>query len=100
MEHELCADGDRPWAAEAAVRQALQILSLQATVTHVRDPKDMAKAQVMFTPAVRINGEMKCAGRVPGTAEVTTWLATAAVAAEGTGVGQRAENPNGSPPPS
>jgi small redox-active disulfide protein 2 len=69
-------------ATEAAVHQALLTLGIQATVTHVRDPKDMAKAQVMFTPAVRINGEVKCTGRVPQVAEITTWLATAAANAD------------------
>jgi small redox-active disulfide protein 2 len=65
-------------ATEAVVRQAVQALGLDATVTHVRDPKEMATQRVMFTPAVRVNGEMKCTGRVPQLAEVTTWLATAA----------------------
>lgn len=69
-------------ATEAVVRQALQMLGLQATVTHVRDPREMAKQHVMFTPAVRINGEVKCTGRVPQASEVTTWLATTAAATE------------------
>ncbi len=69
-------------AAEAVVRQALQMLDLQAAVTHVRDPKEMAKQGVMFTPAIRINGEVKCTGRVPEVREVTSWLATAAAAEE------------------
>jgi small redox-active disulfide protein 2 len=68
-------------ATEAVVRQALQTLGLAATVIHVRDPKDMATAGVLFTPAVRIEGEVKCTGRVPQVAEVTTWLATAAARA-------------------
>jgi hypothetical protein len=50
---------------------------VEATITHVKDPKEMAQQKVLFTPAVRINGDLKCTGRVPTTAEVTTWLATA-----------------------
>ncbi|MDR7520553.1 MAG: thioredoxin family protein [Armatimonadota bacterium] len=69
-------------ATEAVVRQALHTLGLTATVTHIRDPKEMAKARVLFTPAVRINGEVKCTGRVPQVAEVTSWLATAAAKAD------------------
>jgi len=65
-------------ATEAAVHKAVQMLGLQAAITHVRDPKEMAAQRVMFTPAVRINGELKCAGRVPEVAEITTWLTTAA----------------------
>ncbi len=65
-------------ATEEAVRQALHMLGIEATVTHVRDPKEMAKSRVIFTPAVRVNGELKCTGRVPTVAEITTWLTTAA----------------------
>lgn len=70
-------------ATKRAVHQALQALGMEGTVVEVSDPREMAKARVMFTPAVRVNGEMKCAGRVPGVDEVTTWLATAAATAEG-----------------
>jgi hypothetical protein len=35
----------------------------------------MARHRVIFTPAVRINGEVKCTGRVPAVDELTTWLA-------------------------
>jgi hypothetical protein len=31
----------------------------------------------VFTPAVRIDGEVKCAGRVPQVGEVTAWPAAA-----------------------
>lgn len=70
-------------ATMGAVRQAVRMLGVEAAVTHIHDPKEMAKNRVMFTPAVRINGEVKCTGRVPEVREVTTWLATAAEAAEG-----------------
>ena len=65
------------------VQQALQALGMDARVTKIDDPKEMAKARVLFTPAVRINGELKCAGRVPSVSEATAWLATAAATAEG-----------------
>lgn len=70
-------------ATKRVVHQALQALGMEATVTEVSDPREMAKARVMFTPAVRVNGEVKCSGRVPNVAELTTWLATAAATAEG-----------------
>lgn len=65
------------------VQEALQALGMEASVTEVHDPVEMAKAGVMFTPVLRINGEVKCSGRVPRVGEVTTWLATAAVTTEG-----------------
>jgi small redox-active disulfide protein 2 len=70
-------------ATMQAVQQAVRTLSLEATVTEITDPKEMARHRIMFTPAVRINGEVKCTGRVPQVAEVTSWLATAAATAEG-----------------
>lgn len=70
-------------ATMKVVHQALRALPIEAHVTEVSDPRQMANARVMFTPAVRINGEVKCSGRVPGVGEVTTWLATAAATAEG-----------------
>ncbi len=68
-------------ATLAAVQQAVQGLGVEATVIQIDDPKEMARHRVMFTPAVRINGEIKCTGRVPNAAEVTNWLATAAATA-------------------
>ena len=68
-------------ATTKTVRQALQMLGLEATLNEIHDPKEMALQRVVFTPAVRVNGELKCTGRVPALAEVTTWLATAAEAA-------------------
>lgn len=70
-------------ATMKVVHQALQALGMEGAVTEISDPKEMAKARVMFTPAVRVNGEVKCTGRVPSVGEVTTWLATAAATAEG-----------------
>jgi len=68
-------------ATTRTIRQALQSLALEATVNEIHDPKQMAAQRVIFTSAVRVNGELKCSGRVPSLAEVTTWLTTAAEAA-------------------
>jgi small redox-active disulfide protein 2 len=69
-------------ATKKVVHQAVQMLGVQANVVEVSDPKEMATARVMFTPTVRVNGDVKCTGRVPNVAELTTWLATAAARAE------------------
>jgi small redox-active disulfide protein 2 len=60
------------------VQQAVRTLGIEATITEVHDPREMAQARVIFTPAVRVNGEVRCTGRVPTPAEVTNWLTTAA----------------------
>jgi small redox-active disulfide protein 2 len=70
-------------ATKKVVRQALQALGMDGSIIEVSDPKEIAKARVMFTPVVCISGEVKCSGRVPTVGEVTTWLATAAATAEG-----------------
>ncbi|MDR7418595.1 MAG: thioredoxin family protein [Armatimonadota bacterium] len=67
-------------ATVRTVQQAVRTLGIDANLTEVHDPREMAKARVMFTPAVRINGELKCTGRVPTLPEVTNWLTTAAAA--------------------
>lgn len=68
-------------ATTKTVREALQTLGLEATLNEIHDPRVMALQRVIFTPAVAINGELKCTGRVPSLAEVTSWLATSAEAA-------------------
>ena len=52
----------------------------EATMTHISDPKEMAKNRVFFTPAVRIDGEMKSVGRVPKVEEIIEWLRVKATA--------------------
>ena len=61
-------------ATKEAIRQALEKAGVEATLTHVSDPKEIAKNRVFFTPAVRIDGEMKSTGRVPKVEEITQWL--------------------------
>jgi small redox-active disulfide protein 2 len=69
-------------ATVRTVQQAVRTLGVQATITEIHDPKEIARQRVMFTPTVRINGEIKSIGRVPEVREVTTWLATVAVTAD------------------
>lgn len=71
-----CANCRRLYAeAEKAVIQ----LSAPATVRKVEDSKDIMAYKLLATPALVINGEVKSAGRIPSSTEITTWLATAAM---------------------
>ncbi len=71
-----CANCKRLYdEAEKAVRQ----LGMAATITKVEKLEDMAVYKIMMTPALVINGEVKAAGRIPQAAEITTWLANAAM---------------------
>jgi small redox-active disulfide protein 2 len=71
-----CANCKRLYAeAEKAVAQ----LSAPVTITKVEEIRDIMAYKILATPALVINGEVKSAGRIPNAAEITTWLATAAM---------------------
>ncbi len=61
-------------ATKEAIRQAIEAAGVEATLSHISDPKEIAKNRVFFTPAVRIDGEMKSTGRVPTVEEISKWL--------------------------
>ena len=47
---------------------------LEADIEKVSDYQDIVAAGVLGTPAVRIDGEVKIAGRVPKVEQVQAWL--------------------------
>ena len=67
-------------ATQEAIRRAIEAAGVEATLTHVSDPKEIAQSRVFFTPAVRIDGEMKSTGRVPSVEEISKWLIERAAA--------------------
>lgn len=75
MRIEILGPGcSRCFATERHVKHALDVLQLRADVVHLHDPKEYAKYGVLFTPAVVVDGAVKCAGRIPSTQEVEQWL--------------------------
>lgn len=62
---------------ERLVREALSYLRTEATIEKVTNPVDIARFKVLFTPAVAIDGKVKCAGRVPKAAEIVSFITTA-----------------------
>jgi len=70
-----CCGGDKAIAAvEAAVKQA----GVPAQIEVVEDLVAMARAGVMSTPAVEIDGRLVASGSVPRVADLANLLAQAA----------------------
>jgi len=53
---------------------ALQKSALAADMESVHDPDEIWRFGVTKTPALIINGTVKCAGRMPSPAEVEEWV--------------------------
>jgi small redox-active disulfide protein 2 len=60
--------------AEEAIRQAGVVAELEK----VEGVIEIAKAGVMFTPALAVEGKVKVSGKVPEVAKVVEWVKAAA----------------------
>ena len=60
--------------AEKIVKAALQEAGVEASVKKVSDFQEIAKLGVFSTPAVMIDGEIKCVGKVPSKSDVIDWI--------------------------
>ena len=65
---------------EKITRKAVNEMGLQAEFTKVSDYADIMQYEILSTPGLVINDDVVCSGRIPSQAEVTTWLANAAMA--------------------
>jgi small redox-active disulfide protein 2 len=59
---------------EKRVRQVVEQSGVEATITHAIDFAEMAKANILMTPAVAVNGVVKLSGRIPKEEEIRGWL--------------------------
>ena len=59
---------------EKAVRSVLSELNIAAEVEKVKDIAMIVSAGIMQTPGLRINGKIKCFGRIPKAEEVKKWI--------------------------
>lgn len=66
-----CAKCDE---AEKIVKSVIAEAGIEAVVEKVSDFKEIAGHGVFSTPAVVIDGQIKCVGKVPGRKEVEGWL--------------------------
>jgi len=63
-----CSEAEKIMAA--AVKEA----GAEATIEKISDFQQIAKFGVFSTPAVVIDGQIKCVGKVPSKAEALAWL--------------------------
>ena len=75
MEIKVCGPGCANCEkTQKTVEAAVAAKGVQATVTKVTDFQEMAKLGIFSTPAVVIDGKVKCAGRAPKQSEVEAWI--------------------------
>ena len=72
-----CANCER--VAEV-VRQAISQMGMEATIVKVKEREEFQRYGLLYTPGLVINEKLVCGGRIPSLAEVSTWLANAAMA--------------------
>ena len=60
--------------AEKIMTAAIAEAGVTATIEKISDFQQIAKFGVFSTPAVVIDGAVKCVGKVPGKAEALAWL--------------------------
>jgi len=56
------------------VRQAVEEAGVDATIHKVEDIREIMKFQVMMTPAVAVDGQVRISGKVPTVDEVKALL--------------------------
>lgn len=59
---------------EAIARKAIEGLGVTAEVVKVTDYNEIMQYPIVSTPGLVINEKLVSAGRIPGEAEITTWL--------------------------
>lgn len=65
---------------EENARAAVVQMGIEATIEKVTDREVFARYGLLFTPGLVINEKLVAGGRIPSVADITTWLADAALA--------------------
>ena len=75
MEIKICGPGCASCEkTQQVVEAALAAKGITAKIIKVDDCQEFLKLGVFSTPAVVIDGQVKCIGRVPKQAEVEKWI--------------------------
>ena len=59
---------------EEIVAEAVRESGVEAEITKVSDPMEIAKTGVFSTPAVIVDGQVKAVGKVPSKEDVIKWI--------------------------
>jgi len=59
---------------EANARKAIDELGIEAEIEKVQDIREFSKFGVMMTPALAIDGKVKCSGEVASPDKIKEWL--------------------------
>jgi small redox-active disulfide protein 2 len=68
---------------ERIAREAVAEMGVEATLTKVTDMKKILAYDIVGTPGLVIDDKVVSSGRIPTKAEVTVWVANAAMAGGG-----------------
>ena len=75
MEIKVCGPGCASCEqAKKMVEAVVAAKGVEATITKVTDFQEIAGMGIFSTPAVVVDGEVKCVGRVPKQAEIEGWI--------------------------
>ncbi len=75
MEIKVCGPGCASCEkTQKIVEAAVAAKGISAVVTKVTDFQEIAKLAIFSTPAVVIDGTVKCVGRIPKQSEVEKWI--------------------------
>ena len=59
---------------EANARKAVEEIGIEAEIEKVQDIKEISKFGVMITPALAIDGKVKCSGEIAPVEKIKKWL--------------------------
>jgi small redox-active disulfide protein 2 len=59
---------------EANARKAVEEKNVKVDIIKITEMTDIIRYGVMSTPALAIDGHIKCSGRIASAEEIKTWL--------------------------
>ncbi|MBU0961453.1 MAG: TM0996/MTH895 family glutaredoxin-like protein [Proteobacteria bacterium] len=75
MEIKVCGPGCASCEkTQKIVEAAVAAKGVDVTISKITDFQEIARLGIFSTPAVIIDGEVKCIGNIPKQSEVESWL--------------------------